>query len=170
VNRNSREWMWLVSGFSLLLLVGCSEEQKSTSMKTDPPKVSINVSTVKGSFVDNDHLKPVYFDLHRSKLSDEGKTIVADNAAWIKTQPPFLLEIIGVADQRGSASRNKTLAERRALSVKAEYVALGITPDRIQIMSLGENSQSCTDMTEECFQISRRADTKIEDKALLAQR
>ena len=213
VNVNSREWMVLVSGFSLLLLVGCSESSTSTGMKADAPKVSMSKSVdekmayapepVKksaekmkaekvalktaepkievamdtktqavpgGSFIDSEHLKPVYFDLHRSKLSDEAVTVVQANAEWIKTQPPFLLEIIGVADSRGSASRNKTLAERRALNVKLAYANLGISPDRIQIVSLGEDADTCKDMTEDCFKLSRRADTKIEEKALLAQR
>ena len=133
--------------------------------------MTTKVETVRGgSFVENEHLKPVYFELHQSKLSDEAMTIVQENAAWIKTQPPFLLEIIGVADQRGSASRNKTLAERRALNEKLAYVSLGISPERIQITSLGENSESCAELTEDCFKLSRRADTKIEAKALLAQR
>jgi len=203
--------MWMVSGFSLLLLVGCAEESTSSSMKTKTPTVSMNtpaeqkiayapdaleklkvkkedkkadkdkepmelvsntkVSTIpSGSFMESEHLKPVYFDLHSSKISEEAMVVLSDNAAWIKTQPPFLLEIVGVTDQRGSSSRNKTLAERRAMNVKKAYMSFGIDAERIQIVSLGEETERCTDLTEDCFKLSRRADTKIEQKALLAQR
>jgi len=211
VNITSRDWMWMVSGFSLLLLVGCAEESTSSSMKTKTPTVSMNtpaeqkiayapdaleklkvkkedkkadkdkepmelvsntkVSTIpSGSFMESEHLKPVYFDLHSSKISEEAMVVLSDNAAWIKTQPPFLLEIVGVTDQRGSSSRNKTLAERRAMNVKKAYMSFGIDAERIQIVSLGEETERCTDLTEDCFKLSRRADTKIEQKALLAQR
>lgn|GEM_PF-2330609 len=211
MNITSRDWMWMVSGFSLLLLVGCAEESTSSSMKTKTPTVSMNtpaeqkiayapdaleklkvkkedkkadkdkepmelvsntkVSTIpSGSFMESEHLKPVYFDLHSSKISEEAMVVLSDNAAWIKTQPPFLLEIVGVTDQRGSSSRNKTLAERRAMNVKKAYMSFGIDAERIQIVSLGEETERCTDLTEDCFKLSRRADTKIEQKALLAQR
>lgn len=184
MNVKSRDWMWMVSGFSLLLLVGCTTDSITSSLKkTDPPSLSMTPPTNQkmsssvamtiasvGSFAASDHLKPVYFDLHQSKLSADALAVIQENAAWIKTQPPFLLEVAGVSDQRGSTAKNKILAEHRALNVKLAYVAQGIAPERIQVISMGEETDRCTDLTEDCFKLSRRTDTKIEEKALLAQR
>jgi outer membrane protein OmpA-like peptidoglycan-associated protein len=219
VNSKSRDWMWMVSGFSLMLLVGCSTDSTTSSMKTKNPTISMNptdqkiayapesedkmklkpkdkdtkikevkvtkktdepkvdvidagktLASLSGSFVDSEHLKPVYFDLHRSKLSEEGMTIVQENAVWIKTQPPFLLEVVGVADQRGSTARNKVIAEHRGASLKQAYIALGIDASRIKVVAMGEETERCAELTEDCFKLSRRAETKIEEKALLAKR
>ena len=201
MNAKSRDWMWMVSGFSLLLLVGCTTDSTTSSLKkTDPPSLSMTppadqkmsyspepeekepsvsktakkpvamtIASV-GSFAASEHLKPVYFDLHQSKLSADALAVIQENAAWIKSQPPFLLEVVGVSDQRGSTAKNKILAEHRAVNVKLAYIAQGIMPERIQVISMGEETDRCTDLTEDCFKLSRRADTKIEEKALLAQR
>jgi outer membrane protein OmpA-like peptidoglycan-associated protein len=208
----SREWMWTVSGLSLLLLIGCETQDNKPNVKLDPPKVSGMPSvekvayapeatlkkktktetkelkptlegtkkvempstkpivTASGAFVASQNLKPVYFEFNKSKLSDDVLATVKDNADWIKSQPPFLVKVIGISDPRGSTMRNKTLAERRALKLKEAYVAQGIPAERIQLAAIAEDGETCLPMTEECLKLSRRAETQIESKALFAQK
>ena len=57
------------------------------------------------------------------------------------------------------------------MSLKAAYVAQGIDASRIQvIVAMGEETERCAELTEDCFKLSRRAETKIEEKAFLAKR
>lgn len=125
---------------------------------------------VSGGFVASAELKPVYFAMGSSKLTEEAKTVIQENAHWLKAQPPYLVQITGVADSRGGFARNRTLAERRALNVKNAYLAEGLPEQRLQIATIGEDPSQCTEMTEDCLQLSRRADTFLEEKALFAQR
>ncbi len=138
--------------------------------KTEALETEMPVVVMGGGFVASEPLKSVYFDSSKSDLSEEAMTVIAENATWLKTQPPYLIQIAGVSDKRGSPARNKTLAERRALNVKNAYMAQGLDPERIQIIALGENIETCPAMDEACLRFTRRADTLLEEKAVLAKK
>jgi len=119
-----------------------------------------------GIFASNDHLQPVYFELNQSKLSASGSDAVKANAEWLTSQPPFLIRVVGYADNRGSIKKNERLAERRANSVREAYIALGLAKERISIAGRGAEDAACQPLTEECLSKSRRSDTLMEDKSL----
>jgi len=174
VKKLSQEGSWIVSGLLLVLLVGCTSEAKKVSLAPAPTEMKIEIvekieKKTESFYVVAETLKPVFFDLQKSKLSESALTTAKENVTWLKTQPPYLIEIVGVADQRGSTARNKTLAERRAKNLKDFYVAEGIPSERIMISAMEEDTEACPKMDEECLKFSRRADTKLEPKAL-AQR
>ena len=204
----SQETMWMVSGLSLMLLVGCNQDDdiKPKTQPTLPSVISMKpvddkkmvygpekkipekklaegkkpeAKEVKAavalsrpddsSFVESDTLKPVKFALHHSQLDADGKDTIEKNAAWLKTQPPYLVQVVGIADPRGSFAKNKRLAERRAMEVRTAYVAQGIPAERVLIAAKVMDDADCAMPGEDCFTNARRADTKIEHKAL-AQR
>jgi outer membrane protein OmpA-like peptidoglycan-associated protein len=142
----------------------------ATTPEPEVEKKKEKKKIISGGFIASEFLKPVYFDVSKSQLSADAQTIVQENVVWLKTQPPYLIEIVGIADQRGGLTRNRTLAERRAMNLKNAYVALGIAPERIQIVGLGEGMDSCPTMEEECLKMTRRADTRVEKRAFLVQK
>lgn len=165
----------------LLSYTACTAEK--TSMKNQEisavPAATPDLSQVQavkeaskivdGVFAASDHLQPVYFDLNKSILSGGAMETVKANAEWLKSQPPFLVRIIGYADSRGSARKNERLAERRAMAVRDAYVSLGLSKDRLSIAGRGAEEPACQPTTEECLSKSRRSETLIEDKALASR-
>jgi outer membrane protein OmpA-like peptidoglycan-associated protein len=125
-----------------------------------PPVVS------DGVFAADERLASVYFDLNRSRLNDGALDVVKKNAEWLKSQPPFLIRVVGYADARGSARKNERLAAHRALRVREAYASMGIPEDRIFIDGRVMPVSECPGLTEECLSQSRRADTLIEEKSL----
>jgi len=167
---------------SLALGAGCSTGKTQTAQSApeaalaeaapQPPAGDARAGSViaaDGPFVASDHLEPAYFAISQSKLDDAAKSALQKNADWLKENPPFLLEIAGNADSRGSLKRNRTLAEQRAANVRDFYASLGIDKDRMTVTTLEPDESACHPLTEDCLSKSRRAETFIENKALASR-
>jgi OmpA-OmpF porin, OOP family len=73
----------------------------------------------------------VFFDFNKWSLTAEAQTVVAEaSETYAKTGAVKVL-VIGHTDTVGSASYNQALSERRAASVAAEMVRLGVPNDAI---------------------------------------
>jgi len=148
------------------------KDTMNTTDKTDIKKVETvkqMPKLVEGVFATDDHLQPVFFDLNKSKLSDTAMETVKSNAEWLKTQPPYLIRILGYADSRGSMKKNERLAERRAMTLSDAYVAMGISKERLSIVTRGAEEATCQPVTEDCLAKSRRTETLMEDKSLASR-
>ena len=126
---NSRQW-WMIAGLmSLLMSIGCSHQQvASATTDTTPTEASkpqieavqevkaVGPSTVAldKPYVSNENLQTVYFDLSKSQLDEKAMDQVKKNADWLQKNTPFMIEITGYTDNRGSSKKNHWLAERRA--------------------------------------------------------
>lgn len=102
-------------------------------------------------------LEDVHFDFNSIQLSERAKTILMANAEWLKTHPDAAVTIEGHCDERGTASYNYVLGEKRAIRTKNYLVSLGVSDERLQIMSYGKDNPACWDPTEPCYQKNRRA-------------
>ena len=98
----------------------------------------------------------VYFDLNNSILSSEAIQTIRHNSDYLAAHPSLKVLIGGFADQRGSAQYNLALGERRATAVRQQLIDNGVSPDQIQIVTFGRNSQICTAGNERCWQQNRR--------------
>ena len=58
--------------------------------------------------------------------------------------------------ERGTNEYNLALGEKRGAAVRDYLVGLGITADRMAVISKGEESPVCTEMTEACWARNRR--------------
>jgi outer membrane protein OmpA-like peptidoglycan-associated protein len=158
----SREITLAFAAVALTSYAACTAEKASVEPVARP---AVSAAQVDDVFASSDHLRPVYFDLSKSKLSDMSMELVKTNVAWLKSQPPFLVRLVGYADSRGSLGRNERLAERRALVLREAYAALGIPKERISIITRGAEAPACEPVTEDCLAKSRRCDTLIEEKS-----
>jgi peptidoglycan-associated lipoprotein len=66
------------------------------------------------------------------------------------------VSVEGHADQRGTNEYNLALGERRAKAVMDYLVSLGIAANRFVVVSKGEESPLCTELTEACYARNRR--------------
>jgi peptidoglycan-associated lipoprotein len=64
--------------------------------------------------------------------------------------------IEGHCDERGTESYNMVLGKRRGNAVKEFLVDLGVSGDKLQVMSYGKEKPFCTDQNEQCWQENRR--------------
>ena len=83
-------------------------------------------------------LAPVFFALDSDTVDDAGQGVLVANADVLRKYPTWQITIEGHSDERGSAEYNLALGERRALSVKAYLISLGIAAERIRTVSYGK--------------------------------
>lgn len=111
-----------------------------------------------------DKVYPIYFDFDRSELRKDSRETLSEVAQWMKDNPSVGIRIDGNCDERGSNEYNLALGENRAASAKKYLVYLGVSPDRLETLSYGEEKPSCTESTESCWGANRRDDFTITGK------
>ena len=80
----------------------------------------------------------VYFDYNRSQIKEEGREVLRNHAEYLRSNPNAMAVLEGHTDERGSASYNIALGERRALSVRNFLLAHQIPTIQITWVSYGE--------------------------------
>lgn len=103
----------------------------------------------------------IYFDLDESALADESRAALEAKAPVLLRHPNMRLRITGHADERGSDEYNLALGLRRAAEAKRYLAALGVSEDRIEIVTLGEELPAVQGQTEEAWALNRRAEFEI---------
>ncbi|MEP7343824.1 MAG: OmpA family protein [Gemmatimonadaceae bacterium] len=106
-------------------------------------------------------LQLVHFDYDRADLSAESQRTLDAKLGILKDTPELRLRITGHTDERGSDEYNLALGQRRAASVKRYLVEYGITPNRLDIVSKGEESPLCNESDDSCWRQNRRAEFEI---------
>jgi len=101
-------------------------------------------------------LSDVFFELDRSDIQDEGRSILQRDAEWLKRWTSTQVTIEGHCDSRGSAEYNLGLGSRRASAVKDYLISLGVPQTRLTTVSKGKEQPACTDENESCWSQNRR--------------
>ncbi len=102
-------------------------------------------------------MKTIYFNFDSFALTADARTVLAANAAWLKSNPSSMVEIEGHCDERGTTEYNLALGAKRARAAMDYLVTLGVNPARIKTTSYGEELPSCRESTEACYLDNRRA-------------
>ena len=103
-------------------------------------------------------LQPVHFDFNQALIVAEAGEIMKANAEWLKAHPQTKVRIEGNCDERGTNEYNQVLGQRRAANAKKYLIDMGISGQRISLISYGKEKSICTDSTESCWQKNRRDD------------
>ena len=101
-------------------------------------------------------LADVHFDYDKSSIrkSEQGKLAAASKL--LKEDGKRKVVVEGHCDERGTASYNMALGERRAKAVERYLVDLGVAGSQIQTTSFGKERPLCNDANEGCYQRNRR--------------
>ncbi|MBL4712770.1 MAG: OmpA family protein [Gammaproteobacteria bacterium] len=102
------------------------------------------------------------FALGGSTLSAEGKAAVVELMNQFKGETVDTVVIEGYTDDRGAASFNQQLSEKRAEAVKAELVANGANPDKITTIGYGESNPVADNATREGRAKNRRVEITVD--------
>jgi peptidoglycan-associated lipoprotein len=109
-------------------------------------------------------LADVLFNLDDWTIRDDARLTLQKNADWLRRWASTRITIEGHCDDRGTGEYNIALGERRAHAVKEYLVSLGVTPERVLVVSMGEESPVCGDPSESCWQQNRRGHPVITAK------
>ena len=82
----------------------------------------------------------VFFDWDSTVITADSAQIIRDAASAAQALGVTRIELTGHADRSGSTRYNQALSLRRADAVKAELIALGVSPDSISTVGKGESA------------------------------
>ena len=109
-------------------------------------------------------LGDVSFETGQSELKDDAAQNVADVVDLLQSEPDKRIRIEGHTDSTGAANLNQALSERRAEAVETALVKVGVDPNRIEILGLGENFPIATNETDAGRRQNRRVDVILLDR------
>ena len=85
----------------------------------------------------------VYFDFKSTRLSAGAVRLLQEKAALLEHASTWAVLVQGYADRQGPAEYNRTLAQRRATSVKQFLVELGVPEASIKVVTIGQEGALC---------------------------
>ena len=103
------------------------------------------------------NVRNVYFDYDKSDIRPDQMGTMQTNSNWFRQNQNVRFTIEGHADERGNQEYNIGLGDRRANTVRQYLVSQGIADARINVVSYGEDRPECSQSTEECWQLNRKA-------------
>jgi len=109
-------------------------------------------------------LKMIHFDYDRYEIREDAKPVLETDSTWLRKYPSIKVLIEGHCDERGTEEYNLALGEKRARSTMDYLTSLGISPDRMKIISYGKSQPLDTGATEMAWQKNRRAQFLIIEK------
>ena len=101
-------------------------------------------------------LRDVFFSYDSWTISEEGRQALGRDAEWMKTNPSAAIKVEGHCDERGTSAYNLVLGEKRAKAVRNYLVELGVSANRLSVVSYGKERPFCADHAEACYQQNRR--------------
>ncbi len=103
----------------------------------------------------------VYFDFKSARLRADAARMLQDKAAAMSRTETWTVLVTGFADRQGPPVYNRTLAQRRAETVKQFLVELGVPDSSVKVVALGPEAALCEDASKECAQLNRRVHVEI---------
>ena len=101
-------------------------------------------------------LRDVYFGYDSWTISEDGRQALTRDADWMKSNPSVMVKVEGHCDERGTAAYNLVLGEKRAKTTRNYLVELGVSANRLSVVSYGKERPSCSEHAEPCYQQNRR--------------
>ncbi len=140
--------------------------------KVEPPVVKEPVLTEEEIFMrktldEINREKPlgmVHFDYDKYFIREDAKPVLDMNAGWMNKFRTTKILIEGHCDERGTEEYNLALGEKRAKSTQDYLISLGISADRIKIISYGKSQPLDPGHNEDSWQKNRRAQFLVIEK------
>lgn len=153
--------VFILIGLFVLALGACAKKQ--TAKVAPPPVVEVTEQPVEPPVEEVEEAPPVvklvlndiFFEFDKSRLTDEAKRILAENANQLKGAGAATIE--GHCDERGTNAYNLALGEKRAKAAKDYLVSLGVDGGQITTMSYGEERPFDQGHDEAAWAKNRRA-------------
>lgn len=122
-----------------------------------PPAVSVPSSSMTAEEEFKANVKDIFFDYDAYDIRSDAQSTLSQDASYLVSHPNVKIVIGGYCDERGSDEYNLALGQNRADATKKALVSAGVAADRIRVISYGKEKPFCTESTESCWQLNRRA-------------
>lgn len=103
----------------------------------------------------------IHFEFDSSELSQMNRDILQTKAGILKNYTDLTLVIEGYCDERGTVEYNLALGERRARAAYDYLVILGVVPERLSIVSFGEENPLRSGSDEAAWAENRRDQFRV---------
>jgi len=151
-------------GAAMIILAGCSSK---SAVSTDDASKKDGYGSGGGSSVDVENLDgrglagtvvgDIFFEFDSSSLSPEAQEQLSQNAAWMQKHSRSTVIVEGHCDERGTDEYNIALGERRAEAAQGYMINLGVSGNRMSVVSYGEEKPFDPGHNEEAWARNRRA-------------
>jgi peptidoglycan-associated lipoprotein len=159
-----RHLLLIVCVVSLCFGASCSSGKKKGDADSglgDTAGADENVSSGDSDSGKAMGLQTVHFPYDSSVLDDDAKRVLDSNAQILKEKNHLRIQIEGHCDQRGGIQYNIALGEKRANAVKNYLEKLGISADRVSIISFGKEKPIDPSESAEAYAKNRRGNFVI---------
>ncbi|MBW7935197.1 MAG: peptidoglycan-associated lipoprotein Pal [Gemmatimonadaceae bacterium] len=119
-------------------------------------KLAAEVAAAKAAFA-----TPVYFDYDKSEIREDQRMTLEAKIPVFQANADMRIRVAGHTDNRGSDEYNLALGQRRAAAVKEYLIARGISGDRIDVVSFGEERPAVAQDNEDAWAKNRRDEFEI---------
>mgnify|MGYP005842355323 CR=1 FL=1 len=103
-------------------------------------------------------LSRIHFDFDQSLIRTDMRPIMQRNYDYLLANPGARIRIEGHCDERGTNEYNLALGERRARAAFQYLMDLGVDPNRMTVVSYGEEVPLDPRHNEEAWALNRRAE------------
>lgn len=103
----------------------------------------------------------IHFDFDKSELRPQDRAILDRKIPLLREHREFRLRIEGHCDERGPVEYNLALGERRAEAARQYLIGHGISANRLEMVSYGEERPLVRESNEEAWAMNRRAEFVI---------
>jgi peptidoglycan-associated lipoprotein len=160
----------LVVGIALALVAGCARkpiEGVSAGDKIGGATLGGPSVPLAGVFKPSDAwiaaanwtlLPKVFFDYDRAVIRESERGKLEQVAEYLKAHPQDFVLVAGHCDERGTSEYNRALGERRASAAREYLIRLGISAERIETISYGEDKPAVEGHDESAWAQNRRAE------------
>ena len=160
----------LILTASLLAVAACGKKQvaETPPLPVDPTTetevVDNGVGNVplpgsQGDFLAKVSSDRVFFGLDEDVLTDDDRSTLDSQVAWLQQYPNVRATIEGHCDERGTRDYNIALGDRRANAAKTYLVSRGVSAARLNTVSYGKERPDATGSDESAWAQNRRAVT-----------
>jgi peptidoglycan-associated lipoprotein len=122
-----------------------------------PPAVAVPTNTMTAEEEFKANVQDIFFDYDSYDIRSDAQSTLSHDASYLASHPNIKIVIGGYCDERGSDEYNLALGQNRADSAKKALINAGVAADRIRVISYGKEKPFCTESTEQCWQLNRRA-------------
>ncbi len=142
---------------ALAASIGCAK--KTTTEPVVEPTTNVNqelqsaVQTITDS--------RVYFAFNKYNIESQYDAVLSQDAELMKQFPSIRVRIEGNCDERGTQEYNLALGERRARAVYDYFVAHGVNPGQLEMISYGKENPAVLGTGEAVWAKNRRDDFRV---------
>jgi len=109
-------------------------------------------------------LANIHFDYDKAEIRSDAASVLETNASWLMRFPTIKILIEGHCDERGTEEYNLALGEKRATNTRDYLASLGISTDRMRIISYGKSQPMDPGHSEEAWANNRRSQFAVIEK------